>query len=329
MTIRRALRAAILIVAIAARAVSAQPAVTPVDASLVASTVDSLARVIQQEYFNVPVAARVEAALRSALAAGRYASAASPQAFAQLLTSDLYTATHDKHLAVAVRRTVSAAAAGGGGVSAQRNQPTSAGFRRVEVLAGNIGYLELTMFLRPVEHRDALAAAMQQLRTADALILDMRQNGGGSPGTVALLMSYLFETPGLPLFEIAPRTGDTDRYSTEPASAGIERNGSRPVWVLTSARTFSGGEGLAFLLQERGRALVVGETTAGAANPGRSYPVNDMFEVTVPNGQIRSAVKGTNWEGDGVTPDVKVPAASALDVALERARQELRKRNAP
>ena len=159
--------------------------------------------------------------------------------------------------------------------------------------------------------------------------LYMRDNGSGSPGTIALLISYLFDQPSLPLFDIIPRSGDVETYSTEPASAGIERNGARPIWVLTSPRTFSDGEGLAFLLQERQRAQVVGEKTAGAANPGKPYPVNDVFEVTVPNGHIRSAIKHSNWEGDGVTPDVSAPATSALDIALARARQDLQQRKTP
>ena len=305
---------------------SAQPAATPLDPKLIESTVDSLAQVIRQEYFDEAVAAKVEQALGTASAEGRYATTATREALAQRLTADLFGVTHDKHLTVAVTRPPDVTPPGGGPARNRRDQPTSAGFRRVEILAGNIGYLDLTMFLRPVEHRDALAAAMQTLRTADALILDMRDNGGGSPATVALLISYLFDQPSLPLFEVISRSGDVESHSTEPASASIERNGARPVWVLTSRRTFSGGEGLAFLLQERQRAEVIGEKTAGAANPGRPYPLNEVFEVTVPNGHIRSAVKHSNWEGDGVTPDVSAPAATALDVALERARQELLRR---
>jgi C-terminal processing protease CtpA/Prc len=91
------------------------------------------------------------------------------------------------------------------------------------------------------------------------------------------------------------------------------------MYVLTSARTFSAGEGIAFLLQERKRAEVIGETTAGAANPGRPYRVNDHFEVTVPNGKLRTAVGGTNWEGTGVVPEAKVAAAEALRTAHLRA----------
>lgn len=321
--------AAALAVFVGTRSASAQAPTGGFDQTLIVSTVQSVARVIQQEYFDTSVADTVATSLTTASAHERYGKASSPQMLAQMLNGDLYAVTHDKHLAVTVKRSPSTAPTSGGTVSAQRNQPTNAGFRRVEILAGNIGYLDLTMFLRPAEHRDALAAAMLTLRPADALILDMRDNSGGSPGTIALLVSYLFNEASLPLFDILSRSGDSETYSTEPASAQIDRNGTRPIWVLTSSRTFSGGEGLAFLLQERHRAQVVGEKTAGAANPGRAYPVNDVFDVTVPNGQIRTAISHDNWEGKGVTPDVSVTASQALDVALDRARQRLRTRNSP
>lgn len=203
-----------------------------------------------------------------------------------------------------------------------RARRTNFGVQRVEVLAGNVGYLNLTWFYRLEEAREVISSAMQLLESADALILDMRENSGGSPETVALLASYLFDAPGLPLFEIVPRSGSGDQYNTlEPGVP--ERNGTRPVYVLTSRRTFSAGEGFAFILQERRRIAVVGEPTLGAANPGRSYPVSPRLEVMVPNSQVRTAMTGRNWEGVGVMPDMAVPAGDALRRAHIHALREL------
>lgn len=311
------MRTALLVLAIGA----ATAAQSRLDPPLIRSTVESVARVIHDEYFDVPAAARVETALEAALADRRYATAPTPEALAAALTRDLYGVTRDKHLSVAVTRPSAAPPPGGGPSRNERDRPTGAGFRHVEILPGNIGYLDLTMFLRLTEHRDALAAAMKKLQPASALIIDMRDNGGGSPDTVVLLISYLLDEPDVPLLEIIPRSGEAQVYATAPASAGIERNGTRPVFVLTSSHTFSGGEGLAYVLQERKRAIVIGEKTAGAANPGRPYPVNEIFEVTVPNAHIRTAIRHGNWEGEGVTPDVPVPAAKALEEALARARK--------
>jgi C-terminal processing protease CtpA/Prc len=274
-------------------------------------------------------ARRVERRLRQWLADDRYAGAASPETLAATLTRDLFDLTGDKHLSVAVVRDHGPAPAAR--VTPAEDRGTIArrsnfGIQRVEVLVGNIGYLNVTWFYQPDEARNAISAAMQLLRNADALVLDLRENGGGSPETVALLASYLFDTPGVPLFEIAPRASDRARvYRTE---AGLtDRDGRRPVYALTSSRTFSGGEGLAFILQERQRAEVVGETTAGAANPGRPYSLNARFEATIPNGKVKSTVRRGNWEGSGVTPDVKAPASEALRVAQLRALRHLMERS--
>ena len=283
-------------------------------AATIASVVRGGAEIFAREYFDVPLSSRVRDELLARLAEGRYSGTTSSQDLAEQLTRDLRELTQDKHVAVLLRRSGDRTTAS----PPRRDVPTTAGFRRVEVLEGNVGLLDLAFFMRPPEHRDALAAAMKTLQPAEALILDMRANGGGSPDTVAMLIGYLLDTPRLPLFEIRHRGGRTDLYTTE-AILPLERNAMRPVYVLTSTRTFSAGEGLPFLLQELGRATVVGEPTAGAANPGRSYPIDDVFEIAVSNGQVVSARGGTNWEGTGVTPDVRVTSERALTIAHLRA----------
>lgn len=296
--------------------------------AFVAQTVAALADVVEREYFAPEAASRVARALRSAQAEGRYDDAGTPAELAKALTRDLQAEASDKHLAVAVVQVPPRAPSASGDDSerATRGRRDNFGVRHIEILAGNVGYLDIRAFYRPDEARDTIGAAMRMLKHADALILDLRENGGGSPGTVALLASYLFEEPGLPLFTVLPRSGRDGRaYATEiPAPA--ERDPARPVFALTAAGTFSAGEGLAFLLQERHRLEVVGERTAGAANPGRPYPLNERLEATVPNGRVASAVSGRNWEGRGVTPDVPVAAAQALRVAHARALRELLRR---
>lgn len=281
----------------------------------VRASVAEIAAIVGREYVDPAIASRLAEALRRRLREGEYAAASTPEALASRVTRDLLTESGDKHLAVSVVRL--------SGPSARASSPTAradgvrrtnGGVRRVEILPGNVGYLDLTSFWRLEEAQDPLSDAMSLLRRADALIVDMRQNGGGSPETVAFLAGYLFEKGGLPLFDIASRSDAPRAYAT-PTPAPDERDERRAVYVLTSSKTFSAGEGLAFLLQERGRARVIGERTAGAANPGRAHRVNQWLEVTVPNGKVRSAVNGKNWEGVGVTPDVSVPAADALRAA--------------
>lgn len=306
---------------------TAQVSTPAVDPATVQSTVQSLATVVNREYFDPAVAARVAAALIERLAQGRYADIRAAEPLAQALTRDLLEITRDRHLAVAVVPEPGAPVAGAQRPAEEPSREvtgrrTNFGVQRVEILPGNVGYLNMTVFFRPDEARDTLAAAMRALRHADALILDMRTNAGGSPETAALLASYLFDAPGQPLFDIVDRSGAHRTYSTE-ASPVPERNGLRPVYILTSARTFSAGEGIAFILQERRRVEVVGDRTAGAANPGRSYPVNARFAVTVPNGQVRTAATGRNWEGTGVVPDIPAAADGALRVAHVHALRRL------
>jgi hypothetical protein len=295
-----------------------------INPEFIQETVDSLAVVVDREYFDPEVGARVSASLRNWAQEGRYTPLQTPQALAEALTRDLFERTHDRHLAVAVVPDVAAEQNGLDESRAVQGRRTNFGVQRTEILVGNVGLLNLTHFYRPVEARDAISAAMQVLRNAAALIVDLRANGGGSPDTVALVLSYLFDAPGLPLFDIVPRGTGGAHYTTEPGLLP-ERDGRRPVYALTSQRTWSAGEGLAFILQERHRAEVIGETTAGAANPGRPYPINARFTVTVPNGKVRSAVSERNWEGIGVVPDVAVPADRALEVAHARALREVLK----
>jgi hypothetical protein len=289
-----------------------------------ATTLRGLGDVLKREYIDVDVAEKADAALRRGLAEGRYAGASTPEALAPLLNRDLQEATHDKHIFVEVIPPAPPSAqpapprSGTDAARAEGVRRANAGVRRVEILRGNVGYLDLSNFFRPDEARDTIALAMRLLRKADALIIDMRHNAGGSPGTVVFLLGYLLDAPGATLFEIVHRPPEPpDRYALD-ATLPAESDGKRPIAVLTSAQTFSGGEGLAFLLQERHRAEIVGEVTAGAANPGRAYPVSDRFRLYVPNGRIKSAIGGGNWEGTGVTPDVKVPAADALQTAHDR-----------
>lgn len=298
---------------------SAQNASAPLDRAAIDRAAGAVIDVFAQEYFDASVSERVAGELRRRVTAGRYLVAADTADLAAQLTADFFELTRDKHIAVAPARPKAAVS---GGAEPRRDLPTTNGFRRTEIVAGNVGVLELAFFLRPGEHRDALAQAMQTLQPADALILDMRGNSGGSPETVALLISYLIEPAGALIFDIIRRDQSKDEYRTTAVPAALV-NARRPVYVLTSRRTFSAGEGLAFMLQDRRRALVIGETTAGAANPGRGYPAGDLFEVTVPNGRVAAAIGGRNWEGQGVAPDVATEAPDAFRAAHLRALDDL------
>ena len=187
------------------------------------------------------------------------------------------------------------------------------GIARVERLAGNVGYVDLHMVVDASLAGAAVGAAMELVSRTSALILDLRQCPGGSPNGVQLWVSQLVADDETPLDEITV-DGVTRQYWTLAHVPG-PRYLDRPVYVLTSATTFSGGEALCYDLQAIGRATLVGAPTGGGAHPTRYIPISDTVEITVPFARPVHPLTGGNWEGTGVIPDVEVPAEDALDTA--------------
>jgi C-terminal processing protease CtpA/Prc len=192
------------------------------------------------------------------------------------------------------------------------------GFEKVERLAGNIGYLDLRGFMPPPVMGDTAAAAMSFLSNTAALIIDLRQNGGGSPEAVSLIASYLFDRP-VRLNDIYDRpSNETRQYWTLPYVPG-KRFVGKDVYVLTSSRTFSAAEDFTYGVKNLKRAIIVGEVTGGGAHPIGPRRLSDHFVVVVPMGRSISSITKTDWEGTGVEPHVKVPAAQALPTAYLQA----------
>jgi len=197
------------------------------------------------------------------------------------------------------------------------------GFQSADILPGNIGYLDLRIFENPDAAGPTATAAMALLANADAMIVDLRENGGGEPEMVQLLCSYFFGPDPVHLNSLYwRRTGRTDEFWTLAEIPG-KRIPDIPLYVLTSARTGSAAEEFAYNLQALKRALIIGRTTAGAANPGDYFDVGDGFSIFISTGKAINPVTGTNWEGRGVVPDVDIASDAALEEAQLRALQQL------
>ena len=267
--------------------------------------------------------------MRARAAKGEYDGITSARELARNLTDDLRAVSGDKHLAVMHRGSVvpdrefnaaptAEELASMRTFAAQRNF----GFEKVERLQGNVGYVDIRGFVPPEVGGETAAAAMTFIANSDALIVDLRFNGGGEPAMIAFVSSYLFDTP-THLNDIYERYRDyRQQYWTSPYVPGLRFGGSKPVYVLTSSRTFSGGEEFAYNLKNLKRATVIGETTGGGAHPVNGVKVSDHFEIGVPFARAISPVTKTNWEGTGVAPDISIPAAEAFDrayaLALEK-----------
>jgi tetratricopeptide (TPR) repeat protein len=301
----------------------AQP-VGPVTDAERRDVVERLGETLEARYVFPEVAERCARHVAEQLDAGAFDGLSDPEAFAQGLTEALQSISRDRHMRVRLRPAER--------LTMERENPARArvrsldrarsrnyGFERVERLEGNVGYLDMRSFAGTPLARDTAAAAMAFLANADALVFDMRRNGGGSPEMIRFICSYLFDEP-THLNSLYWREGDrTDEFWTLDEIPG-RRMPDVPCFVLTSDYTFSGAEEFTYNLKTRRRATIIGETTGGGANPGGMFPVGGRFAAFVPTGRAINPVTGTNWEGTGVAPDVDVPAEDALDVALERAR---------
>jgi len=293
------------------------------------SLVDGVARELQAHYVAPDTAKHMIAALRGHLQRGDYDQITQGEAFAAAVTRDLRDVSHDLHLGVMVGRDP------GGPEPTLDDQRAMAramnyGFGPIERIAGNVARVVIDGFppILDEEARERVAGLMSQVADADALLVDLRNNGGGSPETVALIASYLFDRTPVHLNDMFSRdTGSVTQSWTMRDLRGTRFGGQKPVYVLTSKRTFSGGEEFAYDLQALHRAKIVGETTGGGAHPVAPHQLDGRFTILVPSGRPINPVTRTNWEGVGVVPDIAVTAESALDEAHRRAIDDVASRS--
>ncbi len=276
------------------------------------SVVENVGDLLTVNYVFPDLATLAKAKITGELAAGHYDEIADPVSFAQRLTADLQSVTHDKHMRVFM-------ASDERPPSDIPPPPSNAGFARVDRLKGNIGYIKLLGFPPPGASDLAAYQAMSNLVSTDALIIDMRDNGGGDPDSVAYFCSFFFD-PKTPVHinDLIYRKPGTNEFATTEfwTKAVTPTYSRKPVYLLTSKRTFSGGEEFVNDLKVQKRAKLFGETTGGGANPGGIMPINPRFSIFIPSGRAENPVTKTSWEGTGVTPDVSVDEKQAFQAAV-------------
>jgi retinol-binding protein 3 len=313
---------------------AAQPSDIAVDAAARTEVIDGALKALNDAYVFPDVAKKMEEAIRARQQRKEYDVITSGRQLAQILTEHLREVSHDLHLSVNFieQGPPPPPPPSGGALPPEERQRVLAGrqnfgFARVERLAGNIGYLDLRGFMPPAVAGETATAAMTFLASTDAIIFDLRQNGGGDPTMVAFLTSYVFGQHAVHLNDFYSRpTNETRQSWTLPYVPG-RRLTDKDVYILTSSRTFSGAEEFTYNLKHLKRAIVVGETTGGGAHTVGGRRINAHFAIAVPSGRPINAVTKTNWEGVGVEPDVKASAENALKVAhlmaLEKQQQTL------
>jgi retinol-binding protein 3 len=296
------------------------------DAALRKQVIDGVGADLTEFYIDAPLATQMKEALQAHEKAGAYDTITDGDVFAGQLTKDLQLVSHDKHLRVdfsPYKMPLRGAPTPEDEARFhQQMEHDNCAFTKVEILPNNIGYIKFDGFMDASFCGPTVVAAMGFVAHTDALIFDLRQNGGGQPAMVTLVASYLFDQP-THLIDMYNRKEDSTQQNWTLSYLPGPRLTKQPVFVLTSERTFSGAEEFAFDLKNQKRATIVGETTGGGAHPVAPHTVADYFTVGVPFAKSLDPVTKTNWEGTGVTPDAKVPAADALTTAEKLAAEKI------
>ncbi len=262
-------------------------------------------REIREGYVFTEKLKEIEPNIREQLRSGRYDNI-SAEEFAARLTKDLQSAAHDRHFEVEF--SASAARMGPPPEPSQAERLAKGGqqnygFLKAEVLEGNVGYLKINGFYPAESAGETVESAMNFVAHTRALILDLRDNGGGRPDTVALLASYFFEGASKSLTGIYWKASDRVIESyTLPSVAG-KKYLDTPLFILTSKSTISAGEAFCYDMKVLKWATLIGETTAGAANPDGMKQLDDHFSMFLPTGKALNPITHSNWEGAGVSPD--------------------------
>lgn len=294
----------------AASSFNAEEAITPTESVQITN---GLRQQIQRNYFARDLVPQVTEAIASI----DLSSIETRQQLTQKVTQVLHQ--FDKHLALVTRTN------GSGKTSSQAKEPwftqlarKNTGVRKVEVLPGNIGYLDYWGFDKLNERSTAkLAAAFSLLENTDALIIDLRENGGGDSPMLSYFSSYF--VPSGTLLSTYQFLGGSryNFYTRETLGAPIYQQ--LPLYILVSKSTFSAGESLAYTFKHLKRATIIGEVTKGGANPVNTYSLSHGFKAFIPNSSIINPITQSNWEGVGVQPHYRVSAEQALAVAYQQA----------
>lgn len=298
---------------------------SPLEDSHRAELIRDVSEGLTEVYVFEDVARQMVELINGKLERGEYDQFDSLPALTEQLTADLQSISHDLHLSVRAAPPPAQSTSGedlGAEDRAQRRlqraKARNFGFQKMEILPGNIGYLELRGFEDADIGGDTAVAAMNFLANSSAIIFDLRQNGGGSPSMIQLISSYLFdESRHLNSFHVR-RTDSIEQFWTQARVQGAKMVDT-PVYILTSGRTFSAAEEFTYNLKNMERATVVGETSGGGAHPVDFVDMdlgdNHHARMSLPFGRAVNPITGTNWEGTGVEPNIETPAEQALDIA--------------
>lgn len=294
------------------------------DSKMKSEAITNLSQTLIENYIFLDVAKKVESTLQDNFKNKVYDNIEDPIEFSRAITNDLQLITHDKHLRFGFNPEMAADLLSAGNDEEtnpilrkkyeEEMKQINYGFKKLEILSGNIGYVDLRGFVDVNIAKETGAAAMNFLSNTNAIIFDLRENGGGDPNMVQFLCSYLFDGK-VHLNDLYYRKkNETTEYWTLETVPG-KKMPNMDIYVLTSKFTFSGAEEFTYNLKNLKRATIIGENTGGGANPGGGMRITEYFTAFVPTGRAINPITKTNWEGTGIAPDISCKQEDALTIA--------------
>ena len=273
---------------------------------------------LMNDYYVFPEVAKLtEKHLLAQLKEGHFDKFENDKTFAEALTISVQSVNKDKHMRIRVNKPYQAATNSPDRLveelldDIERSRETNSGLNAVKIMEGNVGYLDLREFSELESGIPTADAYMKLLSRTDAVIVDLRENGGGVPSMVQYLCSYFFDQKLLLDSHYHREGNDTIEYWTLDKIGGTKMP-DVPLFVIISGKTFSGAEEFAYNMQTQKRATLVGQTSRGGANPGGTIGINEHLNVFIPTGTSINPITKTNWEGVGVVPEVVTSIEESL-----------------
>lgn len=284
-------------------------------------SIDEICTIINKYYVFPEIALKTSEHLQKLSKKGAFNDIDNLAEFSKALSKEVQSINHDKHM-----RIVQTPPRKSPENTAERKienkianyhsyRENIGGFSSLSLLEGNVGYIDYRGFVGMYEAKEVIDSYMFLLQNVDALIIDLRYNGGGSPETVQYLCSYFFDER-VHLNSLYWREGDETREFWSMDNIGGKKMADVPLFVLTSDYTFSGAEEFSYNMKTQKRAAIIGETTGGGANPGGTFRINKDLRIFVPTGTAINPITKTNWEGVGVIPDIKTDSADTYEKGL-------------
>jgi hypothetical protein len=289
--------------------------------------IDTILKAVKTSYVFPEISLEIETAILKNQRKGGYNKIRSSKEFADTITNQLALISNDKHLHVLFSHdTVQQ--------KTDKEPPlpdfiktfavqNNFGFNKLDILDGNIGYMNILGFFPLDEATNKAIASLDYLSNTQALIIDLRENTGGVGALANFVLSYFFDQRPVNLLEVVFRKDNRVEQSWTSFYIPGKRYTGKSVYVLTSSETFSAGEAFAYILQSYKKATIIGEQTGGGANVGDLIRLNDHFVMNLPIGRPVSPITKTNWEGVGVKPDIEISKEKALAIAHITALEKL------